>query len=97
MSLCGKGTVCKWAELRVSRFLLVWHLISSRDHVLMTFSIEAFAVVSCEACVTYSCGFQKLSRKKMSEGRLVFGFPSPFPAVRHPLCFFRSKNFWRSW
>lgn len=44
----------------------------------MTSSIEAFAVVvSREACITYSCGFQKLSRKNMFEGHHVFAFPSP--------------------
>lgn len=44
----------------------------------MTLSIEAFAVaVLREACITYSCGFQKLSHKNMFEGRLAFVFPSP--------------------
>lgn len=55
----------------------------------MTLSIEASAVaVLREACITYSCGFQKLSRKNMFEGRLAFVFPSPnaFHLLRHPLC-----------
>lgn len=44
----------------------------------MASSIEAFAVVvSREASITYSCGFQKLSHKNMFEGRLVSVFPSP--------------------
>lgn len=42
----------------------------------MTLPIEACAVAgSREACITYSCGFQKLSRKNMLEGHLVFVFP----------------------
>lgn len=73
--LNGKGTVCNWAELSVSCFLLVWHLICSRDRALVTQSIDASAAaVPREACVTYSCGFRKLSHKDMSEGRLVFVF-----------------------
>lgn len=68
----------------------------------MTLPIEARAVaVSREACVTYSCGFQKLSRKNMFEGHLGFVFPSSnalhlldILLVSH---FFRSKHFWHSW
>lgn len=42
----------------VSCFLLVWHLICSRDQALVTQPIDAFAaVVPREACMTYSCGF----------------------------------------
>lgn len=68
----------------------------------MTSSIEAGAVaVSREACITYSCGFQKLSRKDVFEGHLVFVFPSSnafhlldILFVSH---FFRSKHFWHPW
>lgn len=57
---------------------VAFDLRSSRDQVLMTSSIEAFAVViSREACITYSCGFQKLSCKNILEGHHVFVFPSP--------------------
>lgn len=53
-ALCGVGTVCNCTELCVSCFLLGWHLICSGDRVLVTSSIEAFAVVvSREACITY--------------------------------------------
>lgn len=78
-ALYGKGTVHHWTELCVSCFLLGWHLICSRDQVPVTLSIEAFAVVvSREACITYSCGFLKLSLKNMFECRLVFPFPNVF-------------------
>lgn len=61
----------------VSCFLLVWHLICSRDQALVTQPIDAFAaVVPGEACMTYSCGFQELSHKNTFEGRLVFVVPS---------------------
>ena len=77
----------------VSCFLLVWHLICSRDQALVTQPIDAFAaVVPGEACMTYSCGFQELSHKNTFEGRLVFVVPSVHASAFKCPSFSRNKK-----